>query len=259
MNVSLYTTTVREGNTFSFSSNTTTQCYLHAEAIAMLRVGTLFTRVDGKSSFIVIGKHINHELETLATYTLICKALTNIPEGDAPYTITSKGYSIAWITLSDSGSVGKRTDESGPLIGNILRTTFDVSLERGFIIPDDPLRIEHLLLELALFQRFHCILTTGGTGLSPRDNTPDVMERILHKTLHGFELAMMQASMTHVSTAILSRAKAGIIAESILINLPGSPKAVEQNLSPLLPALKHAMDKLSGDPTDCAGIFALRS
>lgn len=257
--ITLYTPAVQFGRILHFTSERSHQCYMHAEVIASLRVGALLCDTNGKALLLVIGKHMHYTEDTLGQYTLTCKVLDTIEEGTSKYTVQYKGYSIAWVTLSDSGSVGKRTDESGPLIGSILQNTFEVSVERGFLIPDDPTRLEHILLDLALFQRFNCILTTGGTGVAPRDTTPEVMEKILHRSLYGFELAMMQASMQYVSTAILSRARAGIIAETILINLPGSPKAVQQNLTPILPALQHAMDKLCGDPSDCAGVFAIQS
>lgn len=253
----VYTPRTQQGESILFTNDENNPCYMHAEAIASLKVGTRLCNSQGEALLLVIGKHYHYTQENLAGYTLVCKALQDIPETQDTYSIQYKGYSVAWVTLSDSASVGKRTDTSGPLIGSLLQQSFDISVERGFVIPDNPERLEHLLLDLSLFQRFNCIITTGGTGVAPRDTTPEVMEKIIRHPLYGFELAMMQASMQYVSTAILSRARAGIIAESILINLPGSPKAVEQNLTPLLPALRHAMDKVCGDTSDCAGMFTI--
>ncbi|MDE7468715.1 MAG: MogA/MoaB family molybdenum cofactor biosynthesis protein [Desulfovibrionaceae bacterium] len=255
----LYTPHVSKGEYIYFTDDSNDPCYMPAGAITSLRVGTILCNSHGEESLLVIGKQYHYTHETRAFHRLICEALCDISEANEQYSIHHKGYSVAWITLSDSASVGKRSDTSGPRIGSLLRASFDISVERSFVIPDEPEQLEHLLLDLSLFQRFNCILTTGGTGLSPRDITPNVMEKIIQHPLHGFEIAMMQASMQYVSTAILSRARAGIIAQSIIINLPGSPKAVEQNLIPLLPALPHAMDKLCGDTSDCAGLFTLPS
>jgi molybdenum cofactor synthesis domain-containing protein len=95
------------------------------------------------------------------------------------------------------------------------------------------------------------IVTTGGTGVAPRDITPEVTAGLVHKRLPGFEQAMMQASLAATPRAAISRAVAGILGSSLIINLPGSPKGVRENLAPLLPALDHTLDKIHGDPADC--------
>ncbi len=163
-----------------------------------------------------------------------------------------KGFSLAWITLSDKGSKGQRLDESGPLIENICSSTLDISLARGFIIPDDYDILKSLLVHLSLSSGFDLIITTGGTGLSPRDITPEVTMDIIDKRLPGFEQGMLSYSLTRTPHAMISRAVAGTLGQSLLINLPGSPKGVRENLGVVLPALEHALTKLSGDQSDCA-------
>ena len=187
--------------------------------------------------------------------SLRCVAMQTVQIGIYDVTIQPQRYTLASITLSDKGSKGKRHDYSGPLIGTILRQHLPIAVEANHMLADDSRALEVLLTDLSLRQEYNLIITTGGTGVSPRDNTAGVMERLLHSELLGFEIAMLQASMHRVSTAILSRAKAGIIHRSIVINLPGSPDAVEQNLKPLLPILQHAMDKVLGDMTECSGMF----
>lgn len=163
-----------------------------------------------------------------------------------------RGFSLAWVTLSDKGSKGKRLDESGPLIRDILGSALELSLERGFIIPDDYCLLKSLLVHLCLTSGFDLIVTTGGTGLGPRDITPEVAMDIIDKRLSGFEQAMTVYSLTKTPHAMISRAVAGTLGQSLLINLPGSPGGVRENLEVVLPALEHALKKLQGDQTDCA-------
>ena len=114
-------------------------------------------------------------------------------------------------------------------------------------------RLRALLTELALSQAYDLICTTGGTGLSPRDITPQVTEALLDTSLPGFSQVMLAASLAKTPHAIISRAAAGVLGQSIIINLPGSRKAVMENLAAVLPALPHALAKLQGDPADCGG------
>jgi molybdenum cofactor synthesis domain-containing protein len=162
------------------------------------------------------------------------------------------GFSLAWITLSDSGVQGKRKDGSGPQIPELVSKYLPLSLSQGFLLADDVSSIQSLLTHLALSEKFDLIITTGGTGVAPRDVTADVTASLVQKRLPGFEQAMMHASLTVTPHAIISRAVAGILGTSLIINLPGSPKGVRENLAPLLPALHHTLDKIHGDPTDCA-------
>ena len=119
------------------------------------------------------------------------------------------------------------------------------------MIPDDPQTLRPLVMELALGQGYDLILTSGGTGLAPRDTTPEALLPIFERRLPGFEQATMQASPAKTPTAAISRAVAGTLGRTIVITLPGSRKAVSENLAAILPALGHALEKLHGDPSDC--------
>ncbi|WP_051564079.1 MogA/MoaB family molybdenum cofactor biosynthesis protein [Desulfovermiculus halophilus] len=165
--------------------------------------------------------------------------------------IVKSGVSLAWVTLSDSGAAGKRNDSSGPRIPEMISKHLPLCLSRGFILRDDAGSLQSLLTHLALCEGFDLIVTTGGTGVAPRDITPEVTAGLVHKRLPGFEQAMMQASLAATPRAAISRAVAGILGSSLIINLPGSPKGVRENLAPLLPALDHTLDKIHGDPADC--------
>lgn len=180
------------------------------------------------------------------------EAVTDISDGDTGYTIVRHGYSLAWITLSDKGAAGKRTDESGPLIATLVADSLDLAYVQGFIIPDEPLQLKGLLSDLALVQGFDLILTTGGTGVGPRDITPEATLAIIEKRLPGFERAMTAASLKKTVHGAISRAVAGTLGQAIIVNMPGSPKAVAECLEPLLPVFRHTLEKLQGDPSDCA-------
>jgi molybdopterin adenylyltransferase len=168
------------------------------------------------------------------------------------FRVERKGYSLAWITLSDKGYTGRREDQAGPLIADLVGQSLSLSLSQGFLLPDDPRRLRSLLVELALEQGFDMVVTTGGTGVAPRDLTPETTLSVIEKRLPGMETAMLQTSLRHTGNALISRAVVGTLGESLLINLPGSPKAVRENLAVLLPALAHTLAKLQGDPSDCA-------
>ncbi len=171
--------------------------------------------------------------------------------GDFPCSTSHQGFSLAWITLSDKGSRGERVDASGPTIRDVVAGAMELSLARGIIIPDEPELLKAALVDFCLQQNFDLVFTTGGTGVGPRDITPEVTLPLLGKRLHGFERAMTEASLAKTPHAIISRAVAGIMGTSLVVNLPGSPKAVRENLLAILPALKHTVEKLQGDPRDC--------
>lgn len=155
------------------------------------------------------------------------------------------------ITISDKGSRGEREDRSGPEIIAILKAAgIDVSCIK--IIPDEKHLIEETLIEFADKKNIPLILTTGGTGVSPRDVTPDATLAVIDKEVPGMAEAMRQASAAATPHAMISRAIVGIRGRSLIINLPGSPKAVRENLAVILPALPHAVEKIRGDETECA-------
>ena len=168
-----------------------------------------------------------------------------------PVRVWRHGFSLAWITMSDKGASGERPDTSGPMIPELIRATLSLNLVQGFILPDNRSELKRLLIHLALDLGFNMIVTSGGTGVSPRDITPDVTAEILDRRLRGFEQAMLQTSLHRTPHAVISRATAGILGTSLIINLPGSPKGVRENLTPLLPALQHTLDKIHNDPSDC--------
>lgn len=162
------------------------------------------------------------------------------------------GLSLAVIVLSDKGAAGLREDRCAPLIRERAAASLDLSLAADFLIPDEPAQLRHLLAHLALDQGFDLILTSGGTGLGPRDTAPETTLALIEKRLPGFERAMTAVSLTKTPHGAISRAAAGTIGLSLVVNLPGSPKAVAENLDAVLPAAAHAIAKLQGDPSDCA-------
>ena len=172
-------------------------------------------------------------------------------QGELRLEVQRRGRSLAWITLSDKGAEGLRQDASGPLIEELVAAALPLGLARGFLLPDDQAALRALLTDLALVQGFDLILTTGGTGVAPRDVTPEATLAVIEKRLPGFERAMTAASLAKTPHGAVSRAVAGTLGQSVIVNLPGSPKAVRECLAPLLPALAHTLDKLQGDPAEC--------
>jgi molybdopterin-guanine dinucleotide biosynthesis protein MobB len=156
----------------------------------------------------------------------------------------------AILTLSDRSSRGERADASGPALEKWLAER-GVETVHSEIIPDDEETIVERLQEWADSGRFDLIVTTGGTGVSPRDVTPDATRRILHREIPGFGEAMRQESLKKTPHAMISRAVAGIRGKSLIINLPGSPKGAIENLEAVWKAVPHAVAKLQGDPEEC--------
>ncbi len=160
-------------------------------------------------------------------------------------------FKVAILTVSDKGSKGEREDSSGPLIREMVKDLpSQVILYE--VIPDEKWKIVEELKRCADYLKVDLILTTGGTGLSPRDVTPDATLEVIDKQVPGFSEAMRAESLKKTPHAMISRAIAGIRGSTLIINLPGSPKGVRENLSVILPALPHALSKLKGDPTECA-------
>jgi molybdopterin adenylyltransferase len=162
-----------------------------------------------------------------------------------------KGFRTGVLTISDKGSQGKREDESGKTAVRMLETK-GFAVLRQKIVPDDRRQIADTLLEWADQDGLALIVTTGGTGLSPTDVTPQAMKGVLDYEVPGIAEAMRAKSLETTPHAMISRAMAGVRKRSLIINLPGSPGGVSENLAVVLPALKHALSKLGGDPTECA-------
>jgi len=156
----------------------------------------------------------------------------------------------AILTISDKGFTGEREDRSGPVLREILDKA-GFSIASFEILPDDRLLLEQRLRHLADQSSLDLVLTTGGTGLTPRDVTPDATLAVIDRQVPGMAEAMRAASLVKTPHAMLSRAVAGIRGQTLIVNLPGSVKGAQENLEALLPALEHALAKIQGDPSDC--------
>jgi molybdopterin adenylyltransferase len=156
----------------------------------------------------------------------------------------------AIITLSDKGSAGERVDESGQVIRELI-AELGASAVHYEILPDEKSRISETLKRLSDSGNIDLILTTGGTGVAPRDVTPEATLAVIDRELPGMAEAMRAESLKKTPHAMISRAVAGIRKQTLIVNLPGSPKAVRENLAVILPALSHTIEKIKGDPSDC--------
>ncbi len=161
-------------------------------------------------------------------------------------------FTLGIITVSDKGSKGERVDESGPVIERML-TPIGGVLEKYTIVPDEKDEIASALKEMSDDLHINLILTTGGTGFAKRDITPEATLMVIDKVVPGIPEAMRSGSLKVTPKAMLSRAVAGIRNNSLIINLPGSPKGVKENLEIIIPALKHGIEILRGDASECAG------
>jgi len=161
-------------------------------------------------------------------------------------------FTAGVITVSDKGSRGEREDRSGPEIARLLSELPFLEVAAADIVPDEADLIRLKLKEYTDEKKIALVVTTGGTGVSPRDVTPEATLSILDKEIPGMAEAMRRESAQKTPHAMISRAVVGIRGASLIINLPGSPGAARENLAVLLPALKHALEKIQGDPSECA-------
>lgn len=224
------------------------------QRLLFLPVGSCLYEPNGTAVFRVVGR-IFLPPPPNRIHSWICPLLQALqPVNEAAprlFSVRKPGWTLAWITLSDKGASGERDDCSGPLLAELVGEHLSLSHEQGFLLPDEPSQLRALVAELALGQGYDLVLTSGGTGLGPRDTTPEALLPLLERRLTGLEHAMFQNGLLHTPLAALSRPLAGTIGRTLTITLPGSQKAVEENLAAVLPLLGHALDKLHGDTTPC--------
>ncbi len=157
----------------------------------------------------------------------------------------------AVITVSDKGYAGERADESGPLLMGLLADA-GYAVRGVEIVPDERALIEEALIRCADEYQVNLVATTGGTGFAARDITPEATIAVCSRLCPGIPEAMRFYSLQKTSRAMLSRAAAGIRGKTLIVNLPGSPRAVRENLEPILPALEHGLAMLLGTGSECA-------
>lgn len=162
-------------------------------------------------------------------------------------------YTAAVVTVSDRSFRGERPDGAGPAAAEMLAAA-GYRVEERVIVPDEEAEIRTALVRLADGRDIALIVTAGGTGFSPRDVTPEATLAVCPRQVPGIPEAMRAASMAVTPRAMLSRAAAGIRGRSLIVNLPGSPKAVRENLEAVLPALEHGLEMLRGGPADCGAV-----
>jgi molybdopterin adenylyltransferase len=157
---------------------------------------------------------------------------------------------VGLLTCSDKGARGERQDTSAEEIKKLLPEEM-FRVEHYVVVPDEPEAISARLVDWCDREGLDLILTTGGTGLTPRDVAPESTLAVLEREIPGIAEAMRAASLAKTPHAMLSRGIAGIRGQTLIINLPGSPKAVRENLAVVLPALPHALEKIKGSPKEC--------
>lgn len=160
-------------------------------------------------------------------------------------------FNVAIICMSDKGSKGEREDLSTKVIEEIV-TSHGYNVTEKILIPDEIDIIKKHLIKVCDEEIANLILTTGGTGFSKRDMTPEATEEIIEKRVPGIPEAIRAYSMTITKRAMLSRATAGIRKNTLIINLPGSPKAVKESLEYIIDDLKHGLEILLGTAHECA-------
>ncbi|WP_319759073.1 MogA/MoaB family molybdenum cofactor biosynthesis protein [Maridesulfovibrio sp.] len=227
------------------------QCAVLSGEIPKLRSGAVLT-VSGLGVLRVISGIWTAGIPGAKSWT--AEVLSELPGEQTEVSVTKEGYSLAYVTLSDKGAAGEREDQAGPLIAEMIKNALPLSIVQGYLIADESDDLKALLMHLAHVDGFDLIMTTGGTGVGPRDVSPEATMAVIDKRLPGFERAITMTGLAKTPHAMISRAVAGTIGDSVVVNFPGSPKAVRESLEAVLPALKHTVDKLQGDKTDCAQV-----
>lgn len=161
-----------------------------------------------------------------------------------------KQFTFAVVTMSDKGSRGEREDTSGAYLQERLGREGYEQVHYT-IVPDVVPVIVSTLTDLADVRKVSLVVTTGGTGLAPTDVTPEAMLEVIEREIPGMAEAMRLESLKKTSRGMLSRGKVGIRGKTLIVNLPGSLKAVKENLEVILPVLPHALEKIRGDEGDC--------
>jgi molybdopterin adenylyltransferase len=159
-------------------------------------------------------------------------------------------FTVGVLTISDGAAAGTRQDTSGETIRALVTQIPDAVISAGAIIPDERELIESTLSDWSDEQHLNLILTTGGTGLAPRDVTPEATMAVIDREAPGIAEAMRAVSLQHTPYGILSRGVAGTRGRTLIINLPGSPKAVRECLECILPVLPHAINLLTEGPRE---------
>ena len=159
-------------------------------------------------------------------------------------------FTVGVLTVSDKGAAGDRQDKSGAVIREIL-SSMDARIINYDVIPDEKELIAAKLVKWADEDNLDILITTGGTGLTTRDVTPEATLAVVDRIVPGFAEAMRAESLKKTPHAMLSRAVAGTRGECLIINLPGSPKAVRECLEVVMPALPHAVETLKGQSDEC--------
>lgn len=229
-----------------------------------LPVGTRFRIGDALLEMTQIGKECHTHCQIYQTMGdcimpregVFAEVLTGgaIQKGDSIEMIPPKPdrpFTAAVITLSDKGYAGEREDKSGPAIVNMLQAD-NYDIKETLLLPDERPLLEKELIRLADQRQVDVIFTTGGTGFAKRDITPEATIAVCDRMANGIAEAIRGYSMTITSRAMLSRAVSGIRKKTLIINLPGSPKAVTEALEFLLPSLRHGLGILRGTEGECA-------
>lgn len=160
-------------------------------------------------------------------------------------------FTVGILAVSDKGSRGEREDLSGPVIKELI-SKIGGEVRRYDIVPDEKEIIAERLKEWADVLRLDLVLTTGGTGLAPRDVTPEATREVIERPAPGFSEAMRQEGLKKTPLSMLSRGISGVRTRTLIINLPGSPRGVRESLEVILPALPHAIETLRGEAAECA-------
>ena len=155
---------------------------------------------------------------------------------------------IGILTISDRASRGEYEDQSGPALREMVQKQFGEDVDLTHVVPDEFMEIKSALMKWCDDAKLDLILTTGGTGFAPRDVTPEATRAVVEREAPGLVQAMLAASLAKTPHAMLTRMVAGIRGQTLIVNLPGSPKGATENLAVILPALPHAVELLRGKP-----------